>query len=169
MKVTRESDLKALLIPPGPSPGAADIVRKYHYVDTAYSWFEAQTHCRGNFVDLATVSDRGDSDRLLKALQGGGSDAWIGLLDDLTNWSWTTRNMSFNNNKDYSNWEMGKLNNSNSRDKCALMKTSGSWLDLPCEQEHLSVCYDGRGGIYPQIRFKNKQNVSPVDFHSWSK
>lgn len=154
MPVTRESDLSALLVPPGLSLESADIARKYHYVDAAQSWFQALAHCRDKFADLAAVTTQEDSDGLLEALQGGGSDAWIGLLDDLTKWSWTTQNMSFNNDKDYSNWEMEKLNHSDSRDKCALMEPSGAWLDLPCEEQHLSVCYDGRRGIYPQTRFK---------------
>lgn len=158
MKLTRESNLKALLVPPGLFLESAAIVRNYHYVDMASSWFEAQAHCREEFVDLATVTNQEDSDRLLKALRGRGGDAWIGLLDDLNKWSWTIQNMSFNNDKDYSNWELEKLNNSNSRNKCALLKTSGAWLDLPCWEEHLSVCYDGRRGIYRKATFKNKQN-----------
>lgn len=157
MKVTCESNLKAFLFPPGLSLASTDIARQYHYVDMAYSWFEAQAHCREEFVDLASVTNQEESDMLLEALQGGGSDAWIGLLDDLAKWwSWTAQNMSFNNNKDYSNWEMGILNNSNSRNKCALMKTSGAWLDLPCQEEHLSVCYDGKRGIYRNIGLKIK-------------
>lgn len=147
MKLRRESNLKALLVPPGLSLDSAAIVRQYHYVDTASSWFDAQAYCREEFVDLATVANQEDSDRLLKALRGWGGHAWIGLLDDMTKWSWTTQNMSFNNDGDYSNWELEKLNHSISRSKCALLKTSGAWLDLPCWQEHLSVCYDGRRGM----------------------
>lgn len=122
--------------------------RKYHYVDTALSWWEAQAHCRREFVDLATVTDQEDADALLRALPAAGIYAWIGLQDDLTKWSWSMTNMSFNNNTDYSNWEKETMDNSKSRDKCALMKSSGTWLDQPCEEEQPSVCYDGRRGIY---------------------
>ena len=160
MKVTRESNLKALPFPPGLSLESTDTVRKYHYVDVARSWFEAQAHCREEYVDLATVTDREESDRLLRALQSGGADAWIGLLDDLAKWTWTTQNMSFNNDKHYSNWEMEKLNHSSSRNKCALMKTSGAWLDLPCQEQHLSVCYDGKRATDQRIRLKATNLVS---------
>lgn len=121
----------------------------------AYSWFEAQDYCREEFVDLVTVENQEDSDRLLEELQGWGSDAWIGLLDDMNSWMWAAQNMSFNNNSDYSNWEMEKLNNTNSRSKCAVMKPSGVWLDLQCQEEHLSVCYDGERGTDPKIKQNN--------------
>lgn len=157
MKVTRESNLKALLIPPGLSLESTDIVRKYHYVDLAYSWFEARAHCREKFVDLATVTNQEDSDRLLKALHGRGSDAWIGLLDDLTKWSWTTPHMHFSKKTHYSNWEMENFNTTNSRNKCALLKTSGAWLDRSCDEEHLSVCYDGKRGIIKKFGLKTSK------------
>lgn len=162
MKVTHESHLKTLLTPPGLSLESTDMVRKYHYVDLALSWFEARAHCREEFVDLATVTNQEDSDRLLKALQGGGSDAWIGLLDDQNNWKWTTQNMSFNSDKNYSNWEMGTLYNANTSKKCVLMKTSGAWLDLPCQEEHLSVCYDSKRGIHIKKKCGFKTNKSSL-------
>lgn len=135
-------------VPPGLAAGSKHIVRKYHYVDAALSWWDAQAHCRREFVDLATVSDQAGADALLRALPDAGIYAWIGLHDDLTRWSWSMTNMSFNNDTNYSNWEKGKMDNTRSRDKCALMKSGGTWLDQLCEEERPSVCYDGRRGIY---------------------
>lgn len=126
---------------------SADAARTYHYVDMALSWADAEDHCRKEFINLASIRSQEDNDRLLGALQGEGGYAWIGLRDDLTKWTWTMTNMSFNSHKDYNNWETETLDNSNSRDKCIVMKTSGTWLDQPCEEERLSVCYDGRRGF----------------------
>lgn len=117
-------------------------------MEAALSWWDARAHCRREFVDLATATDQEDADALLRALPGVGIYAWIGLHDDLTKWSWSMTNMSFNNDTHYSNWEKGKMDNSKSRDKCVLMKTSGTWLDQLCEEEQPLVCYDGRRGIY---------------------
>lgn len=144
-------------VPPGLTFGS-DVVRKYHYVDTALSWWDARTHCKAEFANLATVKDREDADRLLRVLPLTGSYVWIGLHDDLSKLSWSMKNTSFNNQTDYSNWETEtEIDNSSSRDKCILMKTSGTWLDWPCEEEQLLVCYDGRRGIYFKNRFKISQ------------
>lgn len=155
-------------ISPGLSLVSTDTVRRYHYVDTEYSWLEAQTHCREKFVDLATVKDRGDNDRLLKALQGRQGYAWIGLQDDLTKWTWT--NMSFSDEK-YSNWESedddDESNVNLSRDKCILMKTSGIWVEETCGKELFSVCYDGKRGVYFKIRLKRRK-ISGKVYPTWT-
>lgn len=148
-------------VPPGLTFRSADVIRKYHYVDTELSWWDARTHCKAKFVNLATVKKQEDADGLLRALASTGSYAWIGLHDDLTKWWWTMKNISFNNHKDYSNWEMDKLNIS-SRDRCILMKTSGTWQDRSCEEEQLLVCYDGRRGIYLKNRFEMSQESGRV-------
>ncbi|TWW65418.1 L-selectin CD62 antigen-like family member L [Takifugu flavidus] len=121
---------------------SAGVVRKYHYVDTALSWEDARTHCKAKFANLATVTKQEDADGLLQALPSTGSYAWIGLHDDLTKLSWSMTNVSFNNHRNYSNWEMEKIDNISSRDRCILMKTSGTWQDRSCEEEQLLVCYD---------------------------
>lgn len=156
MKVTRESSFKALLVPPGLSLESTDIVRKYHYVDAAQPWLEARAHCRETFVDLATVASPEDNGRLLKVLRGGGgSQAWIGLRDDLTRWTWTGPNVPFYNHRDYSNWKAGRFNSSKHRSKCVLMKTGGGvWRDVVCWERHPSVCHDSKRGIYQEIRLK---------------
>lgn len=154
---------RPILVPPGLSLESTDIVRKYHYVDAVQSWLDAQAHCSEKFVDLATVTSREENGRLLKALRGGGgSEAWIGLRDDLTRWMWVTPNTSFNNHKDYSNWEMGKFNHTKNRSKCALMRPSGAWRDLRCSANHRSVCNDGKGGIYQDIRLKTSKTRLPL-------
>lgn len=151
MKVPRGSSFKALLVPAGLSLESTDIVRKYHYVDAAQPWLEAQAHCRETFVDLATVASPEDNGRLLKALRGGGgggSQAWIGLRDDLARWMWSGPKVPFNTHRDYSNWETGRFNRTKNRSKCALMKTGGGvWRDAGCWGRHPSVCHDGRRGI----------------------
>lgn len=148
-------------VPPGLNFRSADVIRKYHYVDTELSWWDARTHCKAKFANLATVKKQEDADGLLRALASTGSYAWIGLHDDLTKWWWTMKNISFNNHKDYSNWEMEKINIS-SRDRCILMKTSGTWQDRSCEEEQLLVCYDGRRGIYLKNRFEMSQKSGRV-------
>lgn len=134
-------------VPPGLTLRSADVVRKYHYVDTALSWWDARTHCKAKFANLATVTKQEDADGLLQALPSTGSYAWIGLHDDLTKWWWSMKNISFNSRTNYTNWELEKIDNISSRDRCILMKTSGTWQDRSCEEEHLLVCYDGRRGI----------------------
>ena len=131
--------LKCILYPAGLCALAANIVRKYHYVNQPKTWAEAQSYCREKFTDLATVDNQDDNDRLQSILE---ASAWIGLYDDRQLWNWSLGNEDFKN--EFSNWAASQPNNRHSKDDCAEMNIGGLWYDVPCSMTFAAVCYHGK-------------------------
>uniref|UniRef100_A0A665VI64 C-type lectin domain-containing protein n=1 Tax=Echeneis naucrates TaxID=173247 RepID=A0A665VI64_ECHNA len=90
----------------------------YHFINENKTWTEAQSFCRENYTDLATVYRRSD----IKNLNQTG--AWIGLNYCLSingTWSWTQPGVEFNDNE--TEWSEGEPNDQNQPENCAFSKT----------------------------------------------
>ncbi|MGH0181724.1 UNVERIFIED_CONTAM: hypothetical protein FKN15_007676 [Acipenser sinensis] len=105
---------------------------KHVFVKTLKSWSAAQTYCRENHIDLATVHSQEEAKQLLN-IAGASliSDAWIGLYrDDTQNWQWS-------NGYDviYKSWMENLF--------CASINSVGQWEDTLCSEMKASMCYQG--------------------------
>uniref|UniRef100_A0A665VI84 C-type lectin domain-containing protein n=1 Tax=Echeneis naucrates TaxID=173247 RepID=A0A665VI84_ECHNA len=110
----------------------------YHFINENKTWTEAQSFCRENYTDLATVYRRSD----IKNLNQTG--AWIGLNYCLSingTWSWTQPGVEFNDNE--TEWSEGEPNDQNQPENCAAIDNKLNVLDLDCSQTKLFVCYKG--------------------------
>lgn len=68
------------------------VSRECHYVQLLKTWTEAQSYCRENFVDLATIQTAEDWERVKTIMKSADRLAWIGLYDDMNSWRWSIDN-----------------------------------------------------------------------------
>ncbi|KAK6470107.1 secretory phospholipase A2 receptor-like, partial [Huso huso] len=103
---------------------------KHVFVNTLKSWSEAQSYCRENHTELATVHSQEEAQQLLNIAGASLSDsAWIGLYrDDTQNWQWSNSDDVI-----YSNWRADLF--------CASVNSVGQWEDRVCFEMKASMCY----------------------------
>ncbi|KAK6467278.1 macrophage mannose receptor 1-like [Huso huso] len=107
-------------------------IRKHVFVETVTSWSEAQSYCRENYIDLATVRSQEEAEQLLNIAGASLGDSWIGLYhDDTQNWQWSNSDDVI-----YSNWRADIF--------CASVNSDGKWIDLPCHLQNAFMCYKGK-------------------------
>ena len=105
-------------------------------MDTATDWDSAryQCQCQGNY-DLASITSEAENN-FVKSLIGT-NEVWIGLNDKQTQetyvWSDGT---AFS----YTNWDANKPSNTNQKQDCVVMRTTGKWDDLICTKDYKYVC-----------------------------
>ncbi|KAL6100162.1 uncharacterized protein ACO6RY_01824 [Pungitius sinensis] len=116
------------------------VFTEYHYVQLMKPWVEAQSYCREKFTDLATVSNPEENARMTSALQDPGSNAWIGLLDDLKGWKWSLGDVDLSDEFMYWNTDRPDLKSIN--ETCTVMRPDGHWADRDCTDTYSAVCYD---------------------------
>ncbi|CAK6977206.1 macrophage mannose receptor 1-like [Scomber scombrus] len=110
------------------------------------SWTEAQSYCRANYTDLATVRNEAENQEV-KDLAGG-EIVWIGLFRD--SWKW-----SDGSNSSFRYWKSGEPNNGGKKEACVAMNfdNSGLWEDWNCGYNKPFICYK-------EIVPKHKMRVS---------
>uniref|UniRef100_A0A3B3H567 C-type lectin domain-containing protein n=1 Tax=Oryzias latipes TaxID=8090 RepID=A0A3B3H567_ORYLA len=74
------------------------VIRQYHLVTTPLNWTDAQTYCRKNYIDLATIESPEEQETFLKTLNITNDRyedlknlfkvVWIGLQNEI-NWRWS--------------------------------------------------------------------------------
>ncbi|XP_058864851.1 macrophage mannose receptor 1-like [Acipenser ruthenus] len=109
---------------------------KHVFVNTLKSWSAAQSYCRKNHTDLATVHSQEEAQQLLNIAGASlNASAWIGLYrDDTQNWQW-----SHSDNVIYNNWTASLF--------CASVNSKGKWMDLPCHLQNAFMCYNETSNI----------------------
>lgn len=61
--------------------------RLYHFLNTPRTWSEAQSFCKKNYVDLATVDNMEENMQLIETIGNADvSGIWIGLERSGTKW-----------------------------------------------------------------------------------
>ncbi|XP_056325553.1 C-type lectin lectoxin-Enh4-like [Danio aesculapii] len=126
--------LFVLLVLSGLFCSSSAISRQYQYLNLRMSWPDAQSYCRENFTDLATVDTMDDVNRLLNSVDAGyNGSVWIGLRSETEKrWFWS----SGEDTSQYFNWASGMPND----DGYCVATNSGSWSDLPCNHGRYFVC-----------------------------
>lgn len=112
---------------------------KYHLVQQGKNWSDAQTYCRDNYIDLATVEGNDDMIKFQNEAQKQqfSSSAWIGLYNEPNSWRWSMDNQPLGS---FTVWCPGEPNN--------LMEGCGAlnqwcWFDASCTTPLPFVCFDG--------------------------
>ncbi|XP_073724369.1 macrophage mannose receptor 1-like isoform X1 [Misgurnus anguillicaudatus] len=126
------------------------IQRRYHYINISMNWTEAQSYCRKNYTDLATVDNMNDMKQLMSEVNNSRDiGVWIGLTNTgVYKWKW-----SMGDTVNYTNWETSIRANGN----CAYM-INGKWRDLNYGNQGF-ICYNGECSLKLQLTFI-KQNTN---------
>uniref|UniRef100_A0A8C9S3D1 C-type lectin domain-containing protein n=1 Tax=Scleropages formosus TaxID=113540 RepID=A0A8C9S3D1_SCLFO len=104
--------------------------RNFYFINMGKTWTDAQTYCRNNYFDLATIRDKDDLQNLVNSAPSGFfGPAWIGLFDDVNSWHWSLSDSSFYSTGETSfrNWESGEPDNLGGQEYCAAMTPGGTW------------------------------------------
>ncbi|KAM9499629.1 C-type mannose receptor 2-like [Salvelinus alpinus] len=111
---------------------------QFHFVNTNKTWTEAQSYCRENYTDLASIDDMADMNRLRNTVKAWSltEPAWIGLYN--TSWRWSLGDTEL---ETVLFWAANQPNNLNNNEFCVWMQ-HGLWHDENCETKHNFVCYD---------------------------
>ncbi|XP_045921313.1 uncharacterized protein LOC123980805 [Micropterus dolomieu] len=134
----------------GVSITAATGTRQYYFEATPLNWTEAQSFCRRVYTDLATVRTPIDANAVLRTTPSYTGKAWIGLYGD--NWRWSLSDSRFygEGETEFRNWAPGHPYNPNERQYCVILQNynyyfnyNGKWLDINCNIQFYSVCYNG--------------------------
>ncbi|CAK6977205.1 macrophage mannose receptor 1-like [Scomber scombrus] len=114
-------------------------------INSTMSWTEAQSYCRANYTDLATVRHEAENQEVKNLADG--EEVWIGLFRD--SWKW-----SDGSNSSFRYWKSGEPNNGG-KEACVVMNfdRSGLWEDWNCAREKPFICYE-------EIVPKHKMRVS---------
>lgn len=102
-------------------------------------WSSAQTYCRENYVDLATVTSQEENQKLLNAARAfTPAVGWIGLnrTAPLANtWQWSDGEPT-----GFFNWLIGEPNNQANMENCGMVRDNGFWNDDPCQSARPFYC-----------------------------
>ena len=107
------------------------------------TWTEAQSYCRENFVDLATIETPEEWAQIQNIMANLNTRLWIGLHDDVKGWKWSMDNSYLygdDRNTQFGNWFDFRVDAG--IEHCVVI--NGSVLDdAECSELKKSVCYDG--------------------------
>ncbi|XP_061566170.1 tenascin-like [Cololabis saira] len=121
--------------------------RQYYFVNTELNWTDAQSLCRRDYTDLATIEKT--ADLAIVNTSNFTGKAWIGLFDDWENsWRWSINDSSFYGEGEiaFRNWFSNEPNNVEGKEYCGELfggSHFGSWNDDDCTVNRPFVCYNG--------------------------
>ncbi|XP_065100349.1 macrophage mannose receptor 1-like [Paramisgurnus dabryanus] len=116
---------------------------QYHFISESKSWFEAQRYCRENYIDLATIENKAEMNKLFKTVRGIYSDsAWIGLYDDMNSWRWSLGNTELGGG--FKSWNVQEPINGYGQSLCVFMSYQAIWYQTICSNKAPFICYDAR-------------------------
>ncbi|XP_039460892.1 L-selectin-like isoform X3 [Oreochromis aureus] len=104
------------------------------FINNSMTWMEAQSYCRANYTDLASVTNMSENQKA-KELVPAGQKVWIGLFRD--SWKWTD-----GSNSSFRHWNTNEPNGA-SKETCtaANFGSAGRWEDWNCDRMTAFVCY----------------------------
>ncbi|XP_066513121.1 macrophage mannose receptor 1-like [Hoplias malabaricus] len=134
---------------------------RYVFVNESKNWTEAQSYCRQNYTDLATVNNMEEMKNLNTTLKDKTtSSVWIGLNRGNTGrWLWSLADGDlYREGEEYRNWDNGRPNNHEGKEYCVTMrKNSGEWNDDRCNNDNHFVCYDEKNSTHRYIFMNEKK------------
>ncbi|XP_056318552.1 C-type mannose receptor 2-like [Danio aesculapii] len=115
------------------------VQRQYHFINENKYWAEAQSYCRENYTDLATVDNMNDMIQLNKSVKVNDGGVWIGLQGtNVYKWHWSSGELVV-----YLNWASEQPA---SKDNCTVIK-NGQWSVKPCSSTLFFICYNMSRGL----------------------
>ncbi|XP_041840940.1 uncharacterized protein LOC121639643 isoform X7 [Melanotaenia boesemani] len=130
--------------------------RQYYFVNMQLNWTSAQSVCRHDFTDVATIENTDDINAVVSTTSTFTGKAWMGLHDDLVNsWRWSLNDSSFYGEGEttFRNWDSGGPDNFGGTQYCVSLGANGKWDDMNCSEQHNFVCYNGTVNGTPSLVF----------------
>uniref|UniRef100_A0A3B4A4G1 C-type lectin domain-containing protein n=1 Tax=Periophthalmus magnuspinnatus TaxID=409849 RepID=A0A3B4A4G1_9GOBI len=122
--------------------------RAYRLIEDQLSWTEAQSYCRAQYLDLATVDDQEQLNLLINVTQRNPplGHVWTGLYDDMDSWRWSLQKEGYYDGglDQFRLWDVGQPDNRRNEFTCGVMLTNGKWKTGPWTSERPFVCYSGK-------------------------
>lgn len=140
------------LCPLFPSTTGSQLVPEFVFVNLPMNWSSAQTYCRNNFIDLATIKSDTDNQKVQSQVPSMYC-AWIGLFRD-PNFHWSDGSSVV-----FTSWDsvMNPLGSMTVICGVTSSARSGNWKFLPCETKLPSVCYGPPGECFSSFLFYNSK------------
>lgn len=113
--------------------------RRYHFVNKSFTWYEAQSYCRKNYVGLACIENSEEMNQFINTVSSAGynSEVWIGVYIHLQ------RRSASQNDDDSWNWKKQIQSEPFLVSYfCQSISVSGQWY-TNCSVEHPFICYNG--------------------------
>uniref|UniRef100_A0A672LKX4 C-type lectin domain-containing protein n=1 Tax=Sinocyclocheilus grahami TaxID=75366 RepID=A0A672LKX4_SINGR len=109
-------------------------------IEEPKTWPEAQSYCREEHVDLATVQSAEDRAKLKVAANAVNfqSVAWIGLHIVVWRWSYQLTPIS------YSMWDSSQPDLYHTIEACGAVHSNGRWGDRYCTTQDNFFCQTGK-------------------------
>ncbi|XP_043101808.1 macrophage mannose receptor 1-like [Puntigrus tetrazona] len=106
------------------------------------TWKDAQSYCRTNHIDLATVQTDEDWASLQEETNRLFGVVWIGLYNDINGWRWSYNQESLV----FKSWASGQPDNYYGKEECVAFN-NGVWSDFTCTISYNFICYDGSSNV----------------------
>ncbi|XP_055359474.1 uncharacterized protein LOC114843251 isoform X2 [Betta splendens] len=119
------------------------------------TWTAAQTFCRQNHTDLATIENADDSNVIQTLMETLGTNAYIGLYR--IPWFWSDHNTST-----FRNFAPGKPNNDQTVNFCVAELPDHTWTDVPCSLSLAFFCY-AESRLRTILRIRSQTNADMTD------
>ncbi|XP_055068073.2 putative C-type lectin domain family 20 member A [Misgurnus anguillicaudatus] len=114
--------------------------REFILIKELKTWTDAQTYCKINHVDLATIQTAEDETNVQEVALNSTftSVAWIGLYDNINSWRWSYQEESI----DFLKWLSGQPDNYAAGEACVTLRNDGYWIDRYCTYTYAFLCFD---------------------------
>ncbi|XP_053332754.1 C-type mannose receptor 2-like [Clarias gariepinus] len=99
------------------------------------TWRDAQTYCRKNYIDLVSVRNQTEDEKIRNIIQNF-PNVWIGLFFD--RWKWSDQS-----NSSFRYWSSNKPSGGLN---CTAVKVSGQhyWSDVVCTENLPFICHENK-------------------------
>lgn len=112
-------------------------LRHFYFVNESKTWQKAQSYCRANYTDLATVASLVEVNRMLENVTTA-DPSYTGILCIALrrSWAWST-----GDSLKYTSWYYAEPNEANTIASCAYFSSSG-WYNYYCSNTNYFYCFD---------------------------
>ncbi|XP_060937897.1 macrophage mannose receptor 1-like [Limanda limanda] len=112
------------------------IIRRFHAIDQKKTWDQAQSYCRDEFDDLATIQDQTHNADAQQV--AGNGKFWIGLY---SSWTWSQDDEDAQLESNFTSWD----SNEPKDERCVTISSLGVWFVSDCEAQRFFTCYSAAG------------------------
>uniref|UniRef100_A0A3B4A3I9 C-type lectin domain-containing protein n=1 Tax=Periophthalmus magnuspinnatus TaxID=409849 RepID=A0A3B4A3I9_9GOBI len=125
--------------------------RAYRLIEDQLSWTEAQSYCRAQYLDLATVDDQEQLNLLINVTQRNPplGHVWTGLYDDMDSWRWSLQKEGYYDGglDQFRLWDVGFPTNYKNVFRCGVTLNNGKWKNDHCDSTRPFICYSGKKNV----------------------